>query len=118
MAAPSRPGAPTDPVVTQSIAPDKSIDCIGFFCPIPILKIREAMKSLVVGQILEMLTDDTSSDPDMKSWAQRMGNELVEISRNGAVDRFLVEQVRYDQPFPDRHSSSLRAVTGGRLRNN
>ena len=118
MAAPSRPGAPTDPVVTQSIAPDKSIDCIGFFCPIRILKIREAMKSLVVGQILEMLTDDTSSDPDMKSWAQRMGNELVEISRNGAADRFLVEQVRYDQPFPDRHSSSLRAVTGGRLRNN
>jgi len=104
--------------VTQPIAPDKSIDCIGFFCPIPILKIREAMKSLVVGQILEMLSDDPGSDPDMKSWAQRTGNELFEISRNGAVYRFLVEQVRYDQPFPDRHSSSLRAVTGGRLRNN
>jgi tRNA 2-thiouridine synthesizing protein A len=94
MAAPSRPGSATDPDVAQPIAPDKSIDCIGFFCPIPILKTREAMKSLAVGQILEMFSDDTSSDPDMKSWAQRTGNELVEISRNGAVYRFLVRKVR------------------------
>lgn len=94
MAAPSRPGAATDPLVTQPIAPDKSIDCIGFFCPIPIVETREAMKSLAVGQILEMLSDDPGSDPDMKSWAQRTGNELVEISRNGAVYRFLVRKVR------------------------
>jgi len=53
MAAPSRPGTAIDPVVTQPIAPDKSIDCIGFICPIPILKTREAMKSLAMGQILE-----------------------------------------------------------------
>jgi len=52
------------------------------------------MKSLAVGQTLEMLSDDTSSDPDMKSWAQRTGNELVEISRNGAMYRFLVRKVR------------------------
>jgi tRNA 2-thiouridine synthesizing protein A len=81
MAAPPRPGSATDPVVAQPIVPDKSIDCIGFFCPIPILKTREAMKSLAVGQILAMLSDDPSSDPDMKSWAQRTGNELFEISR-------------------------------------
>jgi len=40
MAAPSRPGSATNPVVAQPIAPDKSIDCIGFFCPIPIPKTK------------------------------------------------------------------------------
>jgi tRNA 2-thiouridine synthesizing protein A len=94
MTAPSRPGTATDPVVAQPIRPDKNIDCIGLFCPIPILKTREAMKSLAVGQILEMLSDDPSSDPDMKSWAQRTGNELLEISRHGAVYRFLVRKAR------------------------
>jgi tRNA 2-thiouridine synthesizing protein A len=73
MAAPSRPGSATDPVVAQLIVPDKSIDCIGFFCSIPIVKTREGMKSLAVRQILEMLSDDPGSDPDMKSWAQRNG---------------------------------------------
>lgn len=94
MVAPLRGGSETDPVVAQPIVPDKSIDCIGFFCPIPILKTREAMKSLAVGQILEMLSDDPGSGPDMKSWAQRTGNELLEISPNGAVYRFLVRKVR------------------------
>ena len=37
MTAASRPGTATDPVVAQPIGPDKSIDCIAFFCPIPIL---------------------------------------------------------------------------------
>lgn len=116
MAAPSRPGTATDPVVAQPIVPDKSIDCVGLFCPIPILKTREAMKSLAVAQILEILSDGLGSDPDMKSWAQRTGNELVEISRNDAVYRFLVRKVRKDQLLPDENSSSLRAVTGRRLR--
>jgi tRNA 2-thiouridine synthesizing protein A len=118
MAAPSRPGTATDPVVAQPIGPDKSIDCIGLYCPIPILKTRQAMKSLAVAQILEMLSDDPGSDPDMKSWAQRTGNELVEISRNEAVYRFFVRKVRKDQLLLDQNSSSLRAVTGRRLRNN
>jgi tRNA 2-thiouridine synthesizing protein A len=41
-----------------------------------------------------MLSDDPSSDPDMKSWAQRTGNELLEITKNGAVHRFLIRKVR------------------------
>ena len=105
MAAPSRPGTAIDPVVAQPIVPDKSIDCIGLFCPIPILKTREAMKSLTVGQILEMLFDDPSSDPDMKSWAQRTGNELLEISRN------------VGSTLPGPAFIQLEGVTRGRLRN-
>ena len=94
MAAPSRPGTAIDPVVTQPVVPDKSIDCIGLFCPIPIPETREAMKSLAVGQVLEMLSDDPGSDPDMKSWARRSGNELLEVTKNGAVYRFLVRKAR------------------------
>src|SRR5260370_6631802 len=73
MAAPSRPGAPTDPIVTQPIAPDKSIDCIGFFCPIPILKIREAMKSLVVGQILEIRPPAVQTPDGLRAQPPELG---------------------------------------------
>ena len=84
----------TDPVVAQPIVPDKSIDCIGLFCPMPIVKTREAMGSIAVGAVLEMLSDDPASEPDMKSWARRTGNELFEITKNGAVYRFLVRKAR------------------------
>ena len=74
--------------------PDRQIDCTGLFCPMPIVKTREAMKAMAVGQILEMLSDDPGSDPDMKSWARSTGHELVEISRRDAVYRFLVRKTR------------------------
>jgi tRNA 2-thiouridine synthesizing protein A len=73
---------------------DRVLDCLGLFCPMPIVKTREAMKTMTVGQLLEMLSDDPASDADMKSWAQRTGNELVAVSKNGAVYRFFVRKTR------------------------
>ena len=74
--------------------PDRQIDCTGLFCPMPIVKTREAIKQLGVGQILEMLSDDPGSDPDMKSWARATGHDLVDVSRRGAVYHFLVRKTR------------------------
>lgn len=82
-----------DPVTAQPIVPDKSIDCIGLFCPMPIVKTKDAMKPMAVGQVLEMLSDDPSSEPDMKSWTRRTGNEVLETTKKGAVYRFLVRKV-------------------------
>lgn len=76
------------------IRSDKQIDCIGLFCPIPIVNTQAAIRELAVGQVLEMLSDDPSSEPDMKSWARRTGHNLIEISKNGAVYRFLVRKTR------------------------
>jgi TusA-related sulfurtransferase len=73
---------------------DRQIDCIGLFCPMPIVKTREAIRELRVGQVLEMLSDDPASDADMKVWAERSGHELIGVSREGAVYRFLVRKTR------------------------
>ncbi|MDP2625717.1 MAG: sulfurtransferase TusA family protein [Candidatus Rokubacteria bacterium] len=76
------------------VNPDKQIDCTGLFCPLPIVKTREAMREMVPGQVLEMLSDDPGSDPDMKVWAESSGNALLAISRAGAIYRFLVRKTR------------------------
>lgn len=38
-----------DPVAVQPILPDESIDCIGLFSPMPIVKTREALTPMAVG---------------------------------------------------------------------
>ena len=58
----------------------------------PIVKTREAIKQMAPGQLLEMLSDDPASVPDMKSWAQITGHDLVSIDRDDAVFRFLVRK--------------------------
>lgn len=71
---------------------DLKLDCVGLFCPMPVLKTREAMRQLKPGQVLEMTSDDPASEADMKSWTSRTGNELVEIDRNGATFRFVIRK--------------------------
>ena len=83
------------PVMAQAprvFNPDKQIDCTGLFCPMPIVKTREAIKQMARGQVLEMLSDDPASEADMKSWSQITGNELLSIDRDDAVFRFLVKK--------------------------
>lgn len=73
---------------------DRTIDCVGLFCPIPILKTREAIKTMAVGQVLAMTSDDPASEADMKSWTTRTGHELLEMDKHGAVFRFVVRKTR------------------------
>jgi len=61
VATPSRPGTAADLVVVQRILLEKSIDCIGLFSPMPIVKARDGIQSMAVGQILEILSDDPAS---------------------------------------------------------
>jgi len=74
--------------------PDTEIDCIGLFCPMPIVKSREAIQGMRAGELLAMLSDDPASDADIRSWCQITGNELVEVSRAAGVYRFLVRKTR------------------------
>ena len=73
---------------------DHTLDCLGLFCPMPVLKTRDAMKQMTVGQVLEMTSDDPASEADMTSWAARTGHELLEITRDGTVYHFLVRKTR------------------------
>ena len=73
---------------------DHKLDCLGLFCPMPVLKTRDAIKQMAVGQVLEMTSDDPASEADMRSWSAKTGHELLEIDRNGAVYRFLIRKTR------------------------
>ncbi len=76
----------------MELVADQKIDCLGLFCPMPILKTREAMKGLHAGQVLEMTSDDPASEADMRSWSAKTGHKLLEVDRNGAVYRFLIRK--------------------------
>jgi len=76
------------------VNPDRQIDCIGLFCPMPIVKTREAITQMATGQVLEMLSDDPASDPDMRSWARNTDHEPLGVTQNGAVYHFVIRKTR------------------------
>lgn len=60
----------------------------------PIVKTREAIQAMTVGQTVEVLADDPASDADMRSWTQRTGHELVAAFKDGPLYRFVVRKTR------------------------
>lgn len=78
----------------KALIPDTHIDCIGLFCPMPIVKTREAIEGMRPGELLAMLSDDPASDADMRSWCEITGNDLLGVSREAGVYRFLVRKTR------------------------
>lgn len=79
---------------SKLVNPDRQIDCTGLFCPMPIVKTREAMTQMLVGEVLEMLSDDPAAEADMRSWSRSTGHDLVEVGRTGLVYRFMVRKTR------------------------
>lgn len=56
---------------------DKTIDCVGLYCPMPIVKTAKAIKEMEAGQVLEVLADDEGIKSDMPAWAEKTGNEFL-----------------------------------------
>jgi len=66
------------------------LDCIGLYCPIPVLKVREEMDKLAIGETLEVLADDPAAEEDIKALAKRTGQKILEIEKTDEGLRFLI----------------------------
>lgn len=66
----------------SSVRPDKKLDLIGFYCPIPVYRTREETDKMKVGQVLEVLADDPAAEEDISHWAKRTGQEVISFSKS------------------------------------
>ena len=56
---------------------DHSLDCIGLYCPMPIVKTAEKIKELKTGEVLEVVSDDKGIRHDMPAWCDSTGHECL-----------------------------------------
>lgn len=71
---------------------DQILDCIGLYCPMPVIRTNEEMNKLAVGQILEVWADDSAAEEDLKAWAKRTGQKILEIEKTNEGMRFLIKK--------------------------
>ncbi|MEN9398397.1 MAG: hypothetical protein RLZ81_2927 [Pseudomonadota bacterium] len=57
---------------------DVELDTRGLNCPLPILKAKRALTSMLSGQTLRVVATDAGSVRDFQAFAKQTGNELVE----------------------------------------
>lgn len=68
----------------------QTLDCVGVYCPTPIVKATAKIKELKISEILEIISDDKRIKLDMPDWCQRTGHELLGIDdKNGELHVYI-----------------------------
>ena len=78
----------------QETKSDLKLNLEGLLCPIPIVKVSQAIKNMEVGKVLEATATDPGVLADIPAWAKSTGNELVSIKREGKLIKFLIKKVK------------------------
>ena len=77
---------------TEPVQVVQVVDVRGLQCPMPVVKLAQAVKQLQPGQVLELLSTDPGVEADMPSWASRTGNELLSLEWTGTEYRIRVRR--------------------------
>ena len=71
---------------------DLKLNMEGLLCPIPVVKLSQAMKEVPVGGVIESFATDPGVLADIPAWCKTTGNELMKMEREGKGFRFLTRR--------------------------
>jgi TusA-related sulfurtransferase len=80
--------------LTEDVDITDTLDCVGLYCPQPLFQTKEAIESIEVGEVLEVLADDPAADADLHAFAKRAGHEIVEFENDDGEMRFLIRRLK------------------------
>ena len=78
----------------QAIKSDVKLNLEGLLCPIPVVKVSQAVKNLAVGGVLEATATDPGVLADIPAWTKSTGNELLSMERDGKIITFFIKKVK------------------------
>jgi tRNA 2-thiouridine synthesizing protein A len=82
----------------------QTLDARGLVCPMPTIRLGQAIRKLDVGDVIELWTDDPASEQNMAAWTRNTGHELLASTTEGRGFKY---QVRRGRLWP---STSVRAA--------
>jgi tRNA 2-thiouridine synthesizing protein A len=71
---------------------DKTVDCVGLYCPVPIARAAEAMGDVAEGETVTILADDPGVENDFPNWCRVTGHELVSLEQADEGYRIVIRK--------------------------
>ncbi|TET19173.1 sulfurtransferase TusA family protein [Candidatus Bathyarchaeota archaeon] len=78
----------------MKVKPDRTLDCLGLYCPEPVFRTRMELDDIRIGEILEVLADDPAAEADIRSLVKHLEQEIVNVSKDGNTVRILIKKVK------------------------
>ena len=79
--------------MNQEIREDAELDCVGYYCPMPIAMTKDEIDKIQIGQILKIEADDPAAEEDIKRWAKRAGHQLIKFEKEGTILTFYIKKM-------------------------
>lgn len=74
--------------------PNRTLDCLGLYCPEPVFRTRQELDRMVVDEVLEVIADDPAAEMDIKSLIKRTGNTILKVEKENNVLRVIIKKTK------------------------
>jgi len=71
---------------------DLTLDAKGLSCPMPLLKTKQFINKIKLGEVLEVLGTDPGSKNDLPGWCTRAGHEFLGAKDESGFFRFFIRR--------------------------
>jgi TusA-related sulfurtransferase len=59
-----------------------TVDAVGLFCPVPIVRLKLEIDKLDTKQVVEVLADDPGFEKDVIAWCRETENRLLSLTKD------------------------------------
>ena len=80
------------PEELKALQADKQVDARGTACPGPLLEVKKGITTVEVGQVMELLSSDQSTNKDVPRWAKKKGHEYLGTLEDAGFWRIFVKR--------------------------
>lgn len=82
------------PEVSERTSPVHFLDTRGLMCPLPLLRLKQALAGMSSGEMIEVLATDPAARLDFCVFLEQVGHHLLESGQDpkGDVLRFLIQK--------------------------
>ena len=77
-----------------SAFPDYEMFEIGVECAATLTKLDELIGKINMGNVVHVVSDDTSADLEMIRWSEERGQDLLESRKEGNLFHFIVKKIK------------------------
>ena len=79
-------------MINSTLTIDVYIDANGMACPMPLLKAKQALNRMQIGQVLEVLASDSGSWRDFHTFAQLCHHQLLLAEQSAQQFRYWIRK--------------------------
>ncbi len=71
---------------------DQILDASGLSCPLPLLKAKQALHKLAVGEVLKIVATDAGSVRDFKAYTDQSDHQMLESFSDGDAFIYIIRR--------------------------